>query len=447
MQKIQPAPKLRELIEKYKNNTDLMARVLEVSAEPTSEYRHWHKFRYLKHPPNGLDSETWWMATKIARNSSKRMLPFEDAQGNKFSYVLTDTILEKLHIIDSDAKGPLRTQQEGQDEIGEQYMFMSLVEESIASSQLEGALTTRKIASNMLRSGRSPQNRYERMIFNNYRTMDHIQDTIPEPLTFDRLMKLHTLLTQGTLSDSNDCGRIQTPKEERVFIADQTKKVFFYPPPAEQLPNRLERLIDFANQSTVSSQFIHPIIRAIVLHFMIGFDHPFVDGNGRLARAIFYNSVLNSGYDAFAYISISQAIQQAPAQYGYAFQFVETDENDMTYFIHHQLDIICKSVNKLREYLAKKREKINQIGAELGKLSLNYRQLALLSHAVKHTGHVYTINSHRNSHSCAYATSRADLLDLVHYGLLEKIFVNNKSLGFAAPRDLNEKISQLAKSK
>ena len=447
VQKIQPAPKLQELIKKHKNNANLMARVLEVSAEPFSEYRHWHKFKYLKHPPNGLDAETWWMAAKIARNSSKRMLPFEDAQGNKFSYVLTDTILEKLHVIDSDAKGPLRTQQEGQDEIGEQYMLMSLVEESIASSQLEGALTTRKIASNMIRSGRSPQNMHERMIINNYRAMEYIRDTISEPLTFDRLMKLHTLLTRKTLSDSNDCGRIQTQDEERVFIADQAKKVFFCPPPAEQLPNRLEKLIDFATQPTASGQFIHPIIRAIVLHFMIGFDHPFVDGNGRLARAIFYYSVLKSGYDAFAYISISHVVQQAPAQYGYAFQFVETDENDMTYFIHHQLDVICKSITKLREYLAKKREKINQIGTELRKLSLNYRQLALLSHAVRHTGHAYTINSHRNSHSCAYATSRADLLNLVDYGLLEKIFVNNKSLGFVAPQNLNERISQLAKSK
>ncbi len=447
MQKIQTAPKFQELIEKYKNDANLMARILRVSAEPISEYQHWHKFKYRQHPPNGLDSETWWMATKIARNSSKRMLPFEDAQGNQFSYVLTDIILEKLHIIDGDAKGPLRTKQEGQNEIGDQYMSMSLVEEAITSSQLEGALTTRKIASNMLRSGRSPQNKHEQMIFNNYCTMTHIRDTISEPLTFDRLMDLHTRLTQNTLTDANDYGRIQTPNEKRVVIADQTGKVFFYPPPAEQLPNRLEKLIDFANQSAVGQPFIYPIIRAIVLHFMIGFNHPFVDGNGRLARAIFYDSVLKSDYDAFAYISISQAILQARVRYGYAFQFVETDENDMTYFIHHQLDIICKSVAQLREHLAKKREKINQIGIELRKLPLNYRQLALLSHALKHPGHAYTINSHRNSHNCAYATSRADLLNLVNYGLLEKMFINRKSLGFAAPHDLNARISQLAQSK
>lgn len=445
MQNFQPAPKFQDLINKYKHDAAVMARILELSNRPEKDYRHWHKFKNLE-PPEGLNSEAWWLATKISRNAAKRMLPFEDANGQLFSYVLTDQILEKLHIIDSDAKGALGTEQTVGREHGAQYMTMSFVEEAIASSQLEGALTTRRIARDMIRNGRTPRNRHERMIFNNYRAMEYIRYGLSGRLTFKRLMHLHKLLFQDTLDDPNDCGRIQTKEEQRVMLADAYGKVFFYPPPAEQLQDRLKMLIDFANQSRNSGQFLHPILRAIILHFMIGFDHPFVDGNGRVARALFYYSALKDGYDAFAFLSISRMIQKAPAQYGYAFQHVETDENDMTYFIHHQLNIICRSIRELNKYIKTKRLQINQIGSELKKLSLNYRQLALLNHAANHPNHVYTIYSHQNSHGCAYATARADLLNLVGFELLEKIQIDKKSLGFAAPSDLDRRISRLAKS-
>lgn len=445
MQRIQPAPKFLDLINRYKNDTDVMDRVLKLSDWPHKNYRHWHKFKYLK-PPEGLNSEAWWLATKISRNAGKRILPFEDADGQFFSYVLTDQILEKLHIIDSDARGKLGSERTIGSEHSTEYMTMSLIEEAITSSQLEGALTTRKIASDMIRKGRRPRNRHERMIFNNYWAMEHIRFSLSEQLTFDRLMHLHKLLSQGTLGDPDDCGRIQTKDEQRVMIADPNGKLVFYPPPAEQLPNRLKILIKFANQTRSSGIFLHPILRAIILHFMIAFDHPFVDGNGRVARALFYFSALKDGYDAFAFISISRIIQKAPAQYAYAFQFVETDENDMTYFIHHQLDVICKSIGELNQYIEKKQLQIDQIGRELRGLSLNHRQLALLNHAANHPNHIYTIYSHQNSHGCAYATARADILNLVEFDLLEKIQIDKKSLAFAAPNDLGKRISRLAKS-
>lgn len=45
--------------------------------------------------------------------------------------------------------------------------------------------------------------------------------------------------------------------------------------------------------------FIHPAIRAIILHFWLGYDHPFVDGNGRTARALFYWAMLRQNYSLF----------------------------------------------------------------------------------------------------------------------------------------------------
>ena len=213
------------------------------------------------------------------------------------------------------------------------------------------------------------------------------------------------------------------------------------PPPAKELPKRLDALIQFVNELPENSDsFIHPILRAIVMHFVIGYDHPFVDGNGRVARAVFYRSVLQSGYEILAFASISQIIKNAPAKYGYAYQYVETDENDLTYFVHHQLDVICKAISKLEDYTTKKQNEISRIEKKLRRMPLNYRQLALLSHAVRHPGHIYSIRSHRVSHDCAYATARSDLMKLASSQLLEQKQINQKTLGFIAPENLESRI-------
>ena len=96
-----------------------------------------------------------------------------------------------------------------------QYTVSSLVEEAIASSQLEDASTTRKVASAMIRSGRKPRDRYERMIFNNYIAMKRIQEQQSESLTIEGLLNLHNILTEGTMDDPDASGKFSTHHHQR----------------------------------------------------------------------------------------------------------------------------------------------------------------------------------------------------------------------------------------
>ena len=50
----------------------------------------------------------------------------------------------------------------------ELYLISSIMEEAIASSQMEGAATTREAAKDMLRKKISPKDKSQRMILNNY---------------------------------------------------------------------------------------------------------------------------------------------------------------------------------------------------------------------------------------------------------------------------------------
>ena len=231
-------------------------------------------------------------------------------------------------------------------------MLRSLIEESITSSQLEGAHTTREVAKKMIQEGRDPRDRGERMILNNYRTMQHILDVKDGELTPKLVREIHRMVTDGTLSDPESAGRFRRP-DQRITVSDTRGEDLHVPPPAEELPARMEQMCAFANGLT-PDKFIHPVIRSMILHFWLAYDHPFVDGNGRTARALFYWSMLKYGYGLFEFLSISRILLKAPAQYGRAFLHTETDDNDLTYFLIYHADVIRKAISELHEYIARR---------------------------------------------------------------------------------------------
>jgi len=202
-------------------------------------------------------------------------------------------------------------------------------------------------------------------------------------------------------------------------------------------------MCDFANGKTPDG-FIYPAIRSIILHFWLSYDHPFVDGNGRTARALFYWSMLRHKYWLCEFISISQIILNAPAKYVRSFLYTETDENDLTYFILYQLEVVRRAVDELHAYIKRKTKQLQKLERELrGIALLNHRQRALVGHAIRHPDQRYTIQSHRVSHNVVYQTARADLLDLQERGLLcaKKI---GRTLHFTPAIDLEKKLAEVS---
>jgi Fic family protein len=315
-----------------------------------------------------------------------------------------------------------------------------LTEESITSSQLEGASTTREVAKNLIREGREPRDRSERMILNNYQTMQSILEIKDRGLSGDLLFEIHRMVTDGTLNDPTAAGRFRRPNED-VVVGDDLGEVFYVPPPAEELQQRLDAMCRFANGLTPGG-FIHPLVRSMILHFWLAYDHPFVDGNGRTARALFYWSMLRQGYWLFEYISISNIILKGPAQYGRAFLHTETDENDLTYFLLYHASVIRRAIDDLYASIDRRTQRLARAERDLrGLRDLNHRQRELISHALQHPGQRYTIESHRTSHGVVYETARSDMMDLEARGLLRKR-KSGKTWIFTPAPDLEEKLSQ-----
>ena len=323
----------------------------------------------------------------------------------------------------------------------DQYVMRSLIEESITSSQLEGASTTRDVAKRMIREGREPRDRNERMILNNYRTMQKISALKNEELSKDLILEIQAMVTDQTLDKPTGSGRFRRPDEE-IVVGDVQGEVFHTPPPASELDLRMALMCDFANGRTPEG-FIHPVIRSMILHFWLAYDHPFVDGNGRTARALFYWSMLRHGYWLFEFISISRIILKGPVQYGRAFLYTETDDNDLTYFLIYHAEVIRRAVIDLHEYLDRRTRKLREVEAELrGMVVLNHRQRDLVSHALRHPGEVYRIDAHQVSHGTVYETARSDLMDLVNRGLFDKV-KSGRTWNFLAKPDLEAKLRQV----
>lgn len=374
-------------------------------------------------PPSGLENtREWWLGIKFARGQVSSPIPgFTDAEGRPWTVVTLPEVNEYLHFIDKHSSGQIQISEVVTTPGSKRrYIVDSLIEEAITSSQLEGASTTKRVAKEMIRSGRAPVNKSERMILNNFQAMSFVSENYSEPLTVDRIKQIHRMVTDGTLDNSDAAGRFQEPGEDRVVIQNERGELLHIPPPAELLEERMELLCDFANSTGGDTPWMHPVTRAVVLHFWLGYDHPFEDGNGRTARAIFYWSMLHQGYWLTEYLSISSILKRGPAKYARAFLYSELDDNDFTYFLLFQLNVVKRAIESMRSWLQRKMEEVRTVEQSLKGTDLNYRQVALVGHALRNPGASYTYKGHAVSHDVSVASARNDLLDLQGRGLLSK---------------------------
>jgi Fic family protein len=412
----------------------------DVKASQKGHYRHWDEIRF-RDPPDNMSQEDWWFAIKFARRREYHPLPLTDTVGHPFIYMMPDKAWERVHKVDQRLGGQITLGEEvANPSTRDRYLVNSLIEEAITSSQLEGASTSKQVAKDMIKSGRSPRDKSERMILNNYHAMNFIRENRGEPLTPGLVLELHRLVTDGTLERPEMAGRTQLPGEDRIKVLDRaTGTILHEPPPAEQLPERLRKMCEFANGGRLDT-FLHPVIRAIIVHFWLAYDHPFDDGNGRTARALFYWSMLSQGYWLAEFLTISSILTKAPVQYARSFLYTETDDNDLTYFIMYQLQVIMRAINGLEGYLKRKMAEVKRTEKLIKQLgALNHRQTALLNHALRHPDHPYTVKSHSLSHNIVSQTARTDLEGLVERGLLEKQRVG-KGYTFYPTEDLSDKL-------
>ena len=310
---------------------------------------------------------------------------------------------------------------------------------------MEGASTTRRVAKEMLQQGVKPRNRSERMISNNYRALHFIKEHQDSPMTEELLLELHRTVVRDTLERKEDEGRLRTSGDDVVVENGITKEVVHTPPPAEELAEFVGDLCKFCND-THPSTFIHPILRAVIIHFMIAYMHPFVDGNGRTARALFYWSLIRSGYSLIEYISISERIYKSKGQYEEAFLQVEADELDLGYFAQYHLRILLGAIESFRAYVKRKIQEMTQGTAMLRLGGLNERQASILQLYQQEADLALTGREVERRFGVTLATAKSDLKGLVERGFLQEIALNKIKRAYLRSNDFDRLVAEASPS-
>ncbi|GMR18928.1 MAG: Fic family protein [Patescibacteria group bacterium] len=414
---VSKAPGLEKLNFKIINKGLRSEEMVKLIRQAQEKYIYWDKFKHLP-MPKGFTPEEAWLNLKLTRFTNREKIPVMSVDGKPFFFNITKKMFQRLSVIDSNTSGFISTEFGRPTESQKSQLIISgLSEEAIASSQIEGANTSRKVAKEMILTNRKPKTHGEQMIINNYKVMQMLDDLKDLNLSLGMLLDIQKQITIGTLENEDEAGRLRTD-EDRIVVSDSlTGEVVFIPPSEKKLKKELKRLINYANKKESDAEFLHPVIKASILHFWLAYLHPFVDGNGRTARAIFYWYLLKHNYWLFQYLSVSRIIKNSRQQYDRAFLYSELDDNDFTYFLSYNLKAVVLAIKDfLKHYRKKLKEEAFAEQIKKRVSDLNGRQILLLRYWNDNPNKTVDINKHRVKHGVAYQTARTDLLGLVEKG-------------------------------
>lgn len=399
----------------------------EVLTRISDDYLYWDKVKHLA--PKDMTAEHLWQAVKLQRKTELQRVKFGKYT---FSFNVTTIMQSLLHDFDLNMGGSLSADGIIPNNDKQIYLVSSIMEEAIASSQMEGASTTRKVAKDMLRKKLSPMNKSQQMILNNYHTIQQLNEQKDKVLTMDVLLEIHQNISEHTLDNPADEGRLRNTDD--IYVMDAINGEIAHTPPSyTEIDSILQDVFTFANEDN-PKRFIHPIVKGIILHFMIAWIHPFVDGNGRTARSLVYWYLLKKGYWLTEYLSISRIIYKNKKRYERMFLYTEADDKDMTYFILYNLQVMKKAYEDLKLYLARKQEERKSILMYNDIDGINARQMGILRLLDEAPSSILLPQEVANRFGVSERTARNDLQTLTDIGKLKKVAINKKQTGFIMVR-------------
>jgi Fic family protein len=393
------------------------------------DYLYWDKVKYKSEKYN---PEELWSAIKLHRLLKGNSVNFGK---HVFQFVVSDYMQRALHKFDLHIGGTLGSNIGIAETDKTKFIISSIMEEAISSSQIEGANTTRKEAKEMIQQERKPKNKSELMIMNNYITMKYIVQHKDDELNFENILFIHKLISHQTLDNQEDEGRFRKGNDVHV-VNLVNSEIVHTPPLREELETLIKDVCDFFN--TDSKDFIHPIIKGCIIHFMIAWIHPFTDGNGRTARALFYWYMLKQGYWLTEYLSISRIIKDTKNQYEKAFLYTEADNNDMSYFITYHVKTMEKAFEALKQYISRKQKEVFQAAKFMKIPMINERMAQILKIVNDDSERILNTKEIESRFNISNFTARADLKTLVTLGFLDVIQVNKKKQNFIKAIDFDK---------
>jgi len=434
-------PKTESFASENKDKVERLIHLLKTGAiSPSDKYLRWEQLS-REVPPEYLVPREWWLALKLQRILGRHDVGLKDSRGEPFTLGSVEFFAEAIHGLDRVGQTTKGEGEASARDLLDQLSVQALREEAIATTQLDGLEVDQEQARELLGSGRRPSNPSEQAVLNAYRVLERIREIRAQPLTLALLADLHQRLTAGTSTKADLSGRLRQvgTSAAPVELADNHPSEPQESPPPAELPARLKAMLAFAN-GRAPEHFVHPLLRAAALHYWVLHDQPFAEGNGRLARALYYWGVLHAGYPVFETLSLSAVFQDAPTAYQRAFAEVGADENDLMHFAAHIFDAIAKAQRHGRDEARRLEGELRETESLSEAMNeFNDRQRLLVARALKEPCFRRTLQEHARDHNLVRQTARNDFAPLVKLGWFEEAKIG-KALAFFPAPDLAQRV-------
>lgn len=239
----------------------------------------------------------------------------------------------------------------------------------------------------------------------------------PDLFSEKTLKHLHALTMDKLLIED----QIGYYRRKQVIVkgaGEAAGKVVFRPPVSVEVPYLIEDFFKWLNHS--ESKKIHPIFKAAITHYQLVYIHPFIEGNGRTARAMASLVLYATGYDFKRFFSLEEYFDSAVESYYSALQSVQQNENaDMTYWLEYFCYGLAVEVDKVKDKVLKLSKDL-KMKKELGRqVALSERQIVILE-LLQDQGEITSSDAQDLLPNVSIDTILRDLKDLLEKGVVKK---------------------------
>ena len=366
--------------------------------------RHFPDYRKLQYKYGGDFSDF----LRTLEDMFYRELPLPDGHGKKL------VLLEEQSGVSMDAAKQLLKPQ------GSAYGMRAAEEEIVASSAIENIDFNRDSVRRILK-GMAPADEQESRIAGIKQGLDFIADPLNR-ITEENLHRLYMTAVGDFLTGENRLPEGSFYRNDAVYVVGG--QVEHVGAPHASLPELMAALISFADEK----DDLNDLVKAAILHFYIGYLHPYFDGNGRIARLLHLWFLLQKGYRSALFVPFSALIEKSRKAYYNAYSTVEDNRAysgriDVTPFIRYFSESVYGSI---RTVPATEQFAVYDSAVRSGKVTEKETRLwrFVLSHYG--TGEFSTKQLEKAFGDAAYATIRGFVIKFTEMGLLTSVPYGNR---------------------
>jgi Fic family protein len=162
----------------------------------------------------------------------------------------------------------------------------------------------------------------------------------------EMILYMHQL-TVAKLLEEEKTGKYR--QTQVVVKNSRSGEVSFTPPPATEVRFAIQELEDFINSDTD----IHAVLKSGIFHYEFVRIHPFIDGNGRVARALSTFILYKEGYDIRKFFSLEEYFDTQASRYYAALQSVGSNKGDLTVWLEYFTEGLAIELSKIKDKVEK----------------------------------------------------------------------------------------------